>query len=90
MISGDANDHDSSMLANISYRNHFQDLYSNSSILKSIGREEEDLANINMMQQQNTDEHQLINTNGARTPDLGVDEAVSDQRKSGGAKNSSQ
>ena len=57
MISGDANDHDSSMLANISYRNHFQDLYSNSSILKSIGREEEDLANINMMQQQNTDEH---------------------------------
>ena len=29
------------MLANISYRNHFQDLYSNSSFLKSIGSKEE-------------------------------------------------
>ena len=83
MISGDAavgNDLDgeSGMLPIISYRNHFQDVYSNSSLLKSIGRDEEDSANLNFMthqHQQLTEENRNFTSaaNEKKTPGLGVD-----------------
>lgn len=72
-------DGDSGILPNISYRNHFQDIYSNSSLLKSIGREEEDSGHLNFItHQQLTEDHRVArdDTGGRdekKTPGLGAE-----------------
>ena len=70
---------DSGILPNISYRNHFQDIYSNSSLLKSIGRDEGDSADLNNFMthqhQQLTEDNRNFTSaaNDKRTPGLGVE-----------------
>ena len=86
-------DNDSGLLPSMSYRNHFQqEMYSNSSLLKSIGRDEEDSGHINFIMQkgQFTDERYLFSggEKEKKTPGLGGPEDT--ERSAGRYKSSAQ
>ena len=76
MISGEEDD--SGLLVNMSCRNPLQDLYSNSSLLKSFGKEEE----LNLL-------NFYANANVASTPALGSNDNILYSHASSGAKGNS-